>query len=133
MSTKERRRLAVLEQVCAGHLTIRAASQRLGLSYRQTRRVFQRFKSQGDAGLMHRLRGRSGNRQIDSAVRQRAVSLYRDHYSDFGCTLACEVLAERHELLLDNQTLRRWLIAEGLWHRRRRSSVKRYRRPRRAC
>jgi len=132
MSTKERRRLAVLEQVKSGRLSLVAASARLGLSYRQTRRVFQRFKSEGDAGLVHRLRGQAGNRRVDPAVRERAVSLYGEHYGDFGCTLACEYLAERHDLVVDDQTLRRWLASAGLWRRRRKSPVKRRRRERRA-
>lgn len=132
MSTKERRRLAVLAQVEAGRLSLVAASARLGLSYRQTRRVFQRFKVEGDAGLVHRLRGQSGNRRRDPTVRERAVSLYREHYSDFGCTLACEYLAERHGLVVDDQTLRRWLASAGLWRRCRKSPVKRRRRERRA-
>lgn len=133
MSQKERRRLAVFAQVCGGQLTVAAAGRLLGISERQARRIWSRYQVQGDAGLVHRLRGRSGNRGRDPALRREVVNLYRDHYSDFGCTLACEYLAERHDLIVDDQTLRRWLRAEGLWHRRRRSPKKRRRRERRAC
>lgn len=132
MSQKERRRLGVLEQVQAGVLTLIEASDRLGLSYRQTRRVYQRFRRDGDAGLVHRLRGRPGNRRGDPSVRQRAVALYRAQYADFGCTLAAEYLREKHDLDVHIETFRRWLIDEKLWHRRRKSPVKRRRRERRA-
>jgi len=133
MSTKERRRLALFGQVKPGSLTLRAASQSLGLGYRQTRRMFARFKAQGDAGLVHKLRGRSGNRRRDAAQRDQVLTLYREHYADFGCTLACEYLLSQHGLTVDDQTLRRWLTTEGLWQRRRKSQVKRQRRPRRSC
>jgi len=133
MSTKERRRLSLFVQVKAGGLTLREASQSLGLGYRQTRRMFARFKARGDAGLVHKLRGKAGNRRRDAKVRGRVVSLYREHYADFGCTLACEYLLSEHGLAVDDQTLRRWLAEEGLWRRRRKSVVKRQRRPRRSC
>ncbi|MCC6580754.1 MAG: hypothetical protein IT440_09955, partial [Phycisphaeraceae bacterium] len=61
------------------------------------------------------------------------MELYREHYSDFGCVLACEHLSDRHGLEIDDQTLRRWLMEAGPWRRRRRSPRKRHRRPRRAC
>ena len=133
MSVRERRRLPVFEQVRAGRLRLTAAAQQLGLSYRQTRRAYGRFRRDGDAGLVHGLRGRPGNRRTDPAVRQRAVALYREHYGDFGATLASEHLARDHALAVDDQTLRRWLVAEGLWRRRRKGQAPRRRRERRAC
>ena len=132
MSKKERRRLAVLEQVRVGHLTLSAAGELLGLSERQARRVWKRYRQLGDAGLVHRLRGRPGNRSAPPGQRDRMVALYREHYADFGCTLACEYLSERHGLTVDDQTLRRWLSRAGLWRRRRKRVVKRRRRERRA-
>jgi len=133
MSMKERRRLVVLGQVQAGALTMAAAGRLLGLSERQARRVWSRYQSEGDAGLVHGLRGRLGNRRTDPAVCERALGLYREHYSDFGPTLAAEYLAQRHGLVVDDQTLRRWLMDAGLWRRQRKSRPKRHRRPRKAC
>jgi hypothetical protein len=133
MSMKERQRLVVLGQVSSGGLTVAAAGGLLGLSERQIRRVWRRYQTQGDAGLVHRLRGRAGNRRMASAGRWRAVALYREHYRDFGPTLACEYLAERHALVVDDQTLRRWLIDAGLWQRRRKHKLKRHRRLRKPC
>ena len=133
MSLKERGRLVVLAQVKAGHLSVAGAGRLLGLSERQARRVWKRYRQEGDRGLVHRLRGRVGNRRRDAVLRQRAVALWREHYDDFGATLAAEYLAERHGLRVDDQTLRRWLQQEGLWRRRRKSKPQRQRRPRREC
>ena len=53
-------------------------------------------------------------------------------YSDFGPTFACEKLAEEN-LVVSPETLRGWLLAEGLWQRQRQRDPHRRRRPRRAC
>ena len=133
MSVKERRRLVVFGQVKAGGLSVAKAGRVLGISQRQARRIWRRYLEEGDAGLVHRLRGQKGNRQCPAGLREQAVRLYRQHYSDFGATLACEYLQERHSLAVQAQTLRRWLTAEGLWQRRRKSKPQRQRRARRAC
>jgi len=131
MSRKERWRKTEFDRVVAGKQTLVEASERLGLSYRQCRRSFQRYREQGDAGLVHRSRGRRSNRGYSQVFRKRVVTRYRERYEelDFGPTLAAEKLAEEG-LAVDHETLRRWLLAEGLWKRRRTSRIHRERRDR---
>jgi transposase len=131
MSGKERRRKSVFDRVAAGKLSLVSASTLLGLSYRQTLRAYRRFREEGDAGLVHRSRGRPGNRSCDERLRAKAIKRYKARYDGFGPTLAAEKLAQE-DLCVDHETLRRWLIAEGLWHRRRKRSVHRSRRERKA-
>ncbi|MCW5558878.1 MAG: hypothetical protein KIT22_13750 [Verrucomicrobiae bacterium] len=57
MSVEERRRLEVLSEVSAGRMSLRQAGEGLGLSYRQVRRGYPRYRRDGDWGLVHRLRG----------------------------------------------------------------------------
>ena len=133
MSQKERRRLTVLAQVKDGRLSIRAAAELLDLSERQAWRVWARYRDQGDAGLIHGLRGRPGNRRCDAWLRKRALALYGKHYSDFRPKLASEYLLEQHDLAVERRTLRRWLVQEGLWQGRPPRTPKRKRRERRAC
>ena len=132
MSQRERDRLKVLHGVKAGQYTQAKAAQLLGLTARQVRRLQSRVHERGDAGLVHRLRGQPSNRRLDPKVRQRVLREYRKRYAGFGPTLACEKLAEQ-DLRVSPATLRRWLLAEGLWQRQRRRDVHRQRRPRRAC
>ena len=84
MSLKERKRLAAFGRVKTGDLTVVAASELLGLSYRQTKRAWTRFQSDGDVGLTHRLRGRASNRKSQDELRQRVLDLYREQYADYG-------------------------------------------------
>ena len=54
MSAKERRRLEVLARVRDGELTLVKAKEWLRLSYRQAKRVWRRYREEGDQGLVHR-------------------------------------------------------------------------------
>jgi hypothetical protein len=47
------------------------------------------------------------------------LDLVRERYADFGPTLACEKLLERHEIALSKETLRKWMTEAGLWKSRR--------------
>ena len=125
MSKKERRRLELFSRVREGELTLVKASELLGLSYRQAKRVYGRYRSEGDRGVVHRLRGRVSNRGVDPGKKARVLELYREKYGDFGPTLACEYLAKEDELKVGVETLRQWLIGEGLWSSRRRRPVHR--------
>ena len=114
MSEGERLRKVILEGVRDGRVALKIAALRLGVTYRQLRRIWKRFKDEGDPGLIHRGRGRPSNRSKPSSLRQRAIQRYRERYEGFGPTLACEKLAQEG-VVLDHETLRRWLIREGMW------------------
>ena len=133
MSRKELRRKSVLEVVQSGGMSLVEASERMALSYRQTLRVYQRFVSEGDAGLTRRGRGRPSNRGYASGFREQVLNRYRERYQEYGLgpTLAAEKLAAEG-LAVDHETLRRWLLAAGDWKRRRRRRRHRSRRERRA-
>lgn len=115
MSAKERQRLTVMGQVETGGLTLREGADAMGLSYRQAKRVWKRYREQGALGLVHRHRGRISNRRTDPATREAIVRAYRRAYGDFGPTLASEKLEERDGLWVNHETLRRWLHDERLW------------------
>jgi len=125
MSRRERRRLELCGRVKRGELTLAKAAELAGLSYRQTKRVYRRYREESDRGLVHRLRGRPSNRRSDASVREQALALCRERYADFGPTLATEYLVREHQLAVGVETLRRWLIRAGLWQVKRKRSVHR--------
>jgi hypothetical protein len=102
------------------------------LSYRQMKRVWRRYQDQGDAGLVHRLRGRVSARGIAPELRARILARVEARYPDFGPTLAAEYLSEEG-LKVDHETLRRWLLAEGKRVVRRRRQKHRQWRERKPC
>jgi transposase len=133
MSRKERNRLTVLVQVKHRKLSLREAAEVMVLSYRQAKRVWRRYREAGDAGLVHGLRGRPSARRKDEQLRARILTRYRSRYADFGPTLAAEYLEREDGLKVDHDTLRRWLVEEGLWQARRRRQQHRQWRERKAC
>ena len=130
MSQKERRRLELLSRVRDGGLTLVAVAELLPLSYRQCKRLWRRYQDDGDAGLVHRLRGQPSAHRIADANRQAILALYAAHYAGFGPTLAAEKLAQRDAQHLNHETLRRWLITAGQWACQRKGSPHRQRRVR---
>jgi Helix-turn-helix domain len=132
MSQRERDRLRVLHSVLEGQRTQAEAARLLRLSPRQVRRLVQRLQQGGDAALVHGLRGRPSNHRKGAKLRRQVLRLYRKEFHDFGPTFAAEKLGERG-LDVSADTLRRWLLAEGLWQRQRQRDQHRSRRPRRSC
>ena len=132
MSQKERRRIGILVGVKDGELSLVEAMDVLGLSYRQTRRVWRRYRADGDKGLVHRLRGQPGLRRKPPKLRARILARVAQRYPDFGPTLAAEYLA-KDGLAVDHETLRRWLLAEGKRTVRRRRQRHRQWRQRKPC
>ena len=133
MSIGEVRRLKAVQSAIDGHVTQKTAGAILGLSERQVRRLVRAVRERGDRGIIHALRGRRSNRRISEKVRGKVLSLYQARYPDFGPTLATEKLLECDGIKISDETLRRWLIEAGLWKKRRKRSVHREWRPRKAC
>jgi len=133
MSQKERDRLTIMVGVKHEELTQVQAAELLGLSYRQTKRVWRRYQAEGDAGLVHGLRGQPSPRRKPPALRAQVLARYaEERYADFGPTLMAEHLA-REGLVVDHETLRRWRLAEGQWTVRRRRQKHRQWRERKPC
>jgi len=134
LSGKDRDRLKVLHEVRRGHLTQGEAAGQLGISDREVRRLLVRMVKQGDGGVAHQLRGKASNRRLPGSLRERVLKLVKAKYRDFGPTLACEYLAQKEGLELSKETLRQWMIREGLRRGRRRRVEKVHTwRQRRSC
>lgn len=133
MSKKELRRKSIFDLIKNGHITRLDASKRLCLSYRQTKRAYQRYLKEGDAGLVHKSRGKASHRAYPLELKKTAIALYSEKYWDFGPTLASEKLLEDEQLSLHAETLRLWLKEAGIWLPKRIRKAHRARRKRRAC
>ena len=134
VSLKERDRISVLRQVAEGVLTAAAGAERIGVTARHFRRMRRKFEAEGDAAVVHGLRGRKSNRALPPEIRERALGMAADPlYRDFGPTLLAEHLERSFAVRLSAETLRCWMLEAGLWTRRRRRAKHRSRRLRRAA
>lgn len=135
MSSRELQRVEVLGRVASRDLKLVNAAEILQLSYRQAKRLWRRYQHAGGEGLQHGNAGRSSNRAKPQKFRGQVLRWVRKKYSGgeekrFGPTLAAEHLAEEDGLTVNEETLRRWMLAEGLWSRQRKRKAYRKRRER---
>lgn len=132
MSHGELSRYDTLLRFERGDLRIEDAAMLLGVCRRQIYRLLDRLRADGPDGLVSWKRGRPSNRAFKTELRDRVLDLVRQHYHDFGPTLAAEYLTERHHITISHETLRKWMIQAGLWKdrdaRRPRPYQPRYRR-----
>jgi transposase len=137
MSSPELRRVEVLARVKSKQLKLKEAAELMGVCYRQAKRLWKRYRRGGAKALKHGHAGRKSNRAKSEKFRCQVLGLVRKKYSGplgerFGPTLAAEHLAEEDGLAIDAETLRRWMLAEGLWSRARKRKPYLQRRERRA-
>ncbi len=137
MSEREVRRAGVFQRVKSRDLKLVEAAEVLGLSYRQAKRQYGRYRQGGSQALVHGNAGRPSHQAQPAKVRRRALALVKKHYGGkpgerFGPTLAAEHLAEDHQVEVDAETLRRWMLEAGLWTRERKRKPFRQRRERRS-
>lgn len=134
MSQRELHRLEVIHKLQDKRLKQKDAANQLGLSVRQLRRLLRRVEDAGAPGLISKKRGHPSNNKMSQAKKDYALSLIKQHYADFGPTLAAEKLREVHGIKLSVETLRALMIDADLWiprHKKlKRAYQPRYRRDR---
>ena len=118
MSKRELNRIDILARLESGRLTPGTAAALLQVSERQVYRLRRRFRDGGSAAIADRRRGKPANNRLPDVLRDHAVALVREHYADFGPTLAAEKLADHHDLRVSRETLRSWMIRAGVWRPR---------------
>lgn len=134
MTQADRDRLVTLKKAKKRLITQREAAEELGLSIRQVKRLLKDLKKRGDRAVIHGLRGRPSNREVDSKTQQKAVAILSQAvYRGFGPTLACEHLSKKHGIHVSRETARKWMKESGLWKgKRRRAEAAHLWRPRRS-
>jgi hypothetical protein len=132
MSSRERDVLKVMSLVLEGKRTQEEAGRLIGRGVRQVRRIQRNMEARGDIAVVHGLRGKPSNRQLESCVRARALSMYRGELAGFSPKHAWEKLTQAG-LKLSPRTLHLWLVDEGLWEGVRHVEKHRRRRERKAC
>lgn len=134
MSQKEVKRAQVLDLLKEDKISQKEASKRMGVHTRHVRRLAKRYQAHGLAALVSKKRGHPSNRRLDDVTRTTVIELVGRHYRDFGPTLACEKLAELHNLHLSVESTRQLMIGAGHWKSRKGSTActhpMRFRRPR---
>ncbi len=130
MSQEELVRAELLSDVLDGRLSLTQASVELCLSYRQTRRMYAKYKQSGATALVHGLVGRPSNNKLSQPLETEILKLLREKYVGFGPTLASEHLAEEEGIMLSKERLRQLMHKNNIPLNKRKRSSHRSRRVR---
>ena len=134
MSKTEQGRSEVMRLYVDGYIKQKEAGKRMGLSVRQVRRLAKGYRRNGCHALVHGNRGKPSNRKLREETKNKAITLVKQKYPDFGPTFAAEKLAENDAITVSTETLRQWMIEAGIWtpkcKRHQRNHPMRERRPR---
>lgn len=115
MSTKETERISIMDSLIEKRTKQKHAAKQLGISVRQVRRIMKRYKREGKSGLIHKNRGKTGNRGVPIGKKEEIILLVKKHYSDFGPTLASEKLTEIHNISYSDETVRKIMTEGNIW------------------
>jgi transposase len=118
--------------VKAKDLQVKDAAKLMRVSYRQGKRLWKRYRKGGATALKHGNAGSGSHRARPTKERNKILKLVREKYGGFGPTLAAEHLCSEDQLEVHAETLRRWMLADGQWKRRRKAQPHRKRRDRKA-
>jgi transposase len=107
------------------------AAKILGLSGRQLRRLYYRYRTYGYDGLYDRRKGQPSPRRVPLAVAERIFALYREKYFDFSVRHFHEKLWSEHGILVSYSWVKLALQGAGLVAKERQRGVHRRKRERR--
>jgi hypothetical protein len=115
MSRKEREQLAVFKKLDKKETTQAIAAQMLTMSERGLRKKLKRYRLEGDSGLVHKRRGMPSTRRWKGPDRELGLDLLKSEgWRGFGPTFAAEQLRKKG-IIVSDETVRKLMIAEGLW------------------
>jgi transposase len=115
-----------MEQIVSGRITLIEAVRHLGVSYRQAKRLKNRYVADGVAGLAHKNRGRKAVNAVPGFCRAEVTRLYEEKYRDFNDTHFTEKLKEHEGISLSRETVRSILRGAGKKPKRKRRAKKHY-------
>ena len=134
MKSKEMNRLEVMQKLAERGMNQKKAAKELGISPRQVKRLWKRYREKGAVGLVSQQRGKASHNHLAEATERAVVDLLHSRYADFGPTLAHEKLVELDRVEISVSSVRKIMIVEELWKAKKARKVQAYQmRERRAC
>lgn len=115
INQREQAKLDVIVRALSGQITNAQASRMVGMSVRQIQRLKTKVREQGEKAVIHKLKGRTSNHHIDQYIKEEILRVVKEQYHDFKPGFATEKLEELRGVKISDETMRLWMIEEGLW------------------
>lgn len=127
MSRKELRKYEVIKKLIDGEINGTIAAAQLQCTVRWVKRLKTRVAQDGAQGVVHRARGRRGNRAFPLDKVEKIKTIVTRLYADFHPTFAAEKLRENHRIVIGKESMRQYMIQWALWKPKSRKKNKQYR------
>ena len=127
MSQKELSRYEIIKRLIRKEINGTESAKQLGLSVRQIKRIKARVIKEGEKGVIHKSRGKAGNRGLKSEIIEKTKYYLNTKYFDFKPTFAMEKLGENHQINLSKEKIRQIMTEMDLWKPKPRKKNKEYR------
>lgn len=101
------------------------ASEKLGISRRQTDRLIIKYKEKGKSGFVHGNRGHIPTKALDKSISEDIILLYRTKYQDFNFNHFKEYLEEEENINVSYDFIYKHLTKAGMLSPRARKKTKR--------
>ncbi len=124
MGQRQLQRWHLMEMVKAGKITLKEASEKIGVSYRQAKRISRAIRDNGMRALVHGNQGRPSNHRLKESLRERVLTLSKEVYWDLNDTHFTEKLREDEGIDLNRETVRKLRREAGISPKRRRRGPK---------
>lgn len=123
LTQREQEKLVVIIDTLSGKITRAQAAAMLDISPRQVKRLKNKVREQGYLAVIHKLKGQQSNHHIEEGIKEQALAVIKEQYSDFKPTFATEKLEENYDIHISRETTRRWMTKIGLWKPRKQKQI----------
>ncbi len=107
-----------------GKITLKEAADKIGVSYRHSKRIRRAIRNKGAKAMVHGNLGRPSMRRISQALREKVMEFSRTIYQGFNDAHFTEKLSEREGIGLSRETVRKIRREAGIVPKRRRRAKK---------
>ncbi|MDR1322506.1 MAG: ISNCY family transposase [Gracilibacteraceae bacterium] len=114
MSQSQLNRYDIISKAIAGFITIKEASQALGISARQVKRLKKAVREKDAQGVIHGNTAKPSANRLPDHVRATILKLYREKYQDSNFKHFQEILSEYHSIEISYAALHGLLAGESI-------------------
>lgn len=126
MSKKERTQMGVFEKLKDGEISQAEAAYRLNVSERWVRKKYKRFLEHGEAGLLHKNRGKESPRRWSESEKQLTIDLLKTVWVKAGPTMTVYYLKKHHKISVSKETVRKTMIEERIAYKERKKGKRKH-------
>jgi len=124
MTQRQLHKWRIMGLVEVGKITLKEAGEKIGVSYRQAKRLWKAVKERGAKGLLHGNVGRPPPNRLSDQLKQQVLALSRQRYEKLNDVHFTEMLVEREGIELSRETVRGWRREAGIGPKRSRRARK---------